>query len=239
VHVEMGEGVSFDALITPGEIKEFVYGNLYSEGFIKSVEDVEDYLERKADGVIGATVKIKDFHMIKNVMKRNYNIIWTGCGGGTEFKRIGDDFKPFKSDFSIDGTNLLEINEKIKDKTELFRLTGAFHYAFLFDRNMDIVNHSYDIGRHNAVDKVIGKNLLSRKNLTDNILFVTGRVSSDIVHKCLRARVPVIATRGAAFITAVKTARKYNMGLIGFLRGKRFNVYSEGDLIEFNDLKTD
>ena len=239
VHVEMGEGAAYDALITPDEIKEFVYGNLYSEGFIKSVEDVEDYLERKTDRVIYVTVTIKDFHLIKNVMKRNYNIIWTGCGGGTEFKRIGDDFKPIEREIKIDAMAFLTINEKIKDKIELFRLTGAFHYAFLFDRNMDIVNHSYDIGRHNAVDKVIGKNLLSGNNLTDNILFVTGRVSSDIVHKCLRARVPVIATRGAAFITAVRTARKYNMGLIGFLRGKRFNVYSNGDMIGFNDMKTE
>jgi len=235
----MGDGVAFDALITPEGIKEFVYGHLYSEGFIKGFSDVEDYLERRTEGIIDVTVKIRDLDLLKNVMKRNYNIIWTECGGGTELKRIGDDFKPIESELGINGADLLMINEKIKDKTDLFRLTGAFHYAFLFDGNMDLVNHSHDIGRHNAVDKVIGKNLLSGNEFTDKILFVTGRVSSDIVHKCLRARIPVIATRGAAFMTAVRTARKYNMGLIGFLRGSRFNVYSSGNIIEFNDRKTD
>ncbi len=235
----MGEGVAFDALITPHNIKEFVYGNLYSEGFIKDVGDVEDYLERRTEGVIDVTMRIKDFHLIKSVMKRNYNIIWTECGGGMEFKRIGDDFKPIESEIRIDGVDLLKINEKIKDKIELFRMTGAFHYAFLFDRNMDLINHSYDIGRHNAVDKVIGKSLLTGKKLSDNILFVTGRVSSDIVHKCLRAGIPVIATRGAAFITAVNTAREYKMGLIGFLRGNRFNVYSSGDIIVIKDVRTE
>ena len=234
--MEMGEGVSFDALITPHEIKEFVYGNLYSEGFIKNIGEVENYLEKKSDDFIDVTVTIKDFQLIKNVMKRNYNIIWTECGGGTDFKRIGDDFKPIESEIKIDATALLTINEKIKDKTELFRLTGAFHYAFLFDRNMDLIHHSYDIGRHNAVDKVVGKNLLDGKKINDNILFVTGRVSSDIVHKCLRARVPVIVTRGAALSTAAKTARKYNLGLIGFLRGKRFNVYSDGGMIDINSM---
>ncbi|NOX44280.1 MAG: hypothetical protein GXO72_00875, partial [Caldiserica bacterium] len=107
-----------------------------------------------------------------------------------------------------------------------FRLTGAYHYAFLFDRELRIRAVAKDIGRHNAVDKVLGAELLGTGDFGERILFVTGRISADIALKALRAGVPLVASPGAALLGAVALARRYNLGLVGFLRGRRFNLYA-------------
>jgi len=229
--VEIHDGLSFDTIISPGDIRYFVYGHMFTEGFIHDVDDLEEYREWEKDDVLYVTVRLKNFEIKRSLLKRNYNIIWTECGSGTGIKRIGDHFTKFDNDFGITGADLLRINSGIKGRTEHFRQTGAFHYAFLFDRNIKLIDLAYDIGRHNAVDKVVGKLLTQGIGLQDKILFVTGRITSDICLKCLRTRIPVVASRGAVLDSSVRIARKYNMGLVGFLRGKRLNIYSNGNII--------
>lgn len=109
---------------------------------------------------------------------------------------------------------------------EGFRLTGAYHYAFLFDPALRLVASGEDIGRHNAVDKAIGGALLAGRHLGDLVLFTTGRASAEIALKALRAGIPLVASQGAALMGAIALARRHNLGLIGFLRGRRFNLYS-------------
>jgi len=231
LRVEIHEGLSFDTIISPGDIRYFVYGHMFTEGFIRTVDDLEEYREWEKEDVLYVTLRIKDFEIKKSLLKRNYNIIWTECGSGTEIKRSGDQFTRFDNALGITAADLLKINAGIKDRTEHFRQTGAFHYAFLFDRQINLIDLAYDIGRHNAVDKVVGKLFTEGIELQNKILFVTGRVTSDICLKCLRARIPVVASRGAVLDSTVRIARKYNLGLVGFLRGNRLNIYSSGNII--------
>jgi FdhD protein len=230
LRVEIHDTLSFDTIISPGDIRYYVLGHMLTEGFILKVDDLEEYREWEKDDVLYVTLRIKNFEIKKSLMKRNYNIIWTECGSGAEIKRSGDRFKIFKNEFIITGEDLLRINSGIKGRTEQFNQTGAFHYAFLFDMDINLIELAYDIGRHNAVDKVVGKLLVQGIDLNDKILFVTGRITSDICLKCLRARIPVVVSRSAVLDSSVRIARKYNMGLVGFLRGKRLNIYSNGNI---------
>lgn len=231
LHLVINSDVSFDVVISPVDIKEFVYGNLYSEGFIREKNEVEKYKETIKKSLITVRVKIKDFPDKKVFLKKNYNIVWTECGSSTELIRFMDQFKPLKFKGRIKSSSILKLTEEINDKTELFKKTGAFHYAFIFDRKIKLKTYTYDIGRHNAVDKAIGRLILEDQDFNDLILYTTGRVSSDIILKCLRAKVPIVVSRGAPLDYAVTLAKKYNLCLIGFLRGKRFNIYSNSKVI--------
>ena len=231
LHLEINSEINFDVIITPEDIEPFVYGNLYSEGFIKSPKDVLGYSEKIRNGLISVVVKIKDFSKRSQFFRKNYNIVWTECGSTGEVKRMTDQFKAIESGLKIKADVLLTLRTIINDKIELFKQTGAFHYAFLFDENLGLRTYAYDIGRHNAIDKAIGKELLKTGKLDDKIIYTTGRISSDIIMKCLRAKIPIIISRGAPLHSAVELARKYNMCLIGFLRGKRFNIYSSPEKI--------
>ena len=232
LHLVINSDISFDVVFTPNDIKEFVYGNLFTEGFIKEKSEISKYQESIKKNLVNVRVKISNFPDKKVFLKKNYNIVWTECGSSAELVRLSDQFKPLKLDGKISAEKLLNIPQLIKDKTEHFKQTGAFHYAFVFDEKLKLAGYAYDIGRHNAMDKALGALILDEVSTVDKMIYVTGRISSDILLKCLRARVPVLISRGAPFDTAIELAKKYNMCLIGFLRGKRFNIYSNPEIIE-------
>jgi FdhD protein len=243
-HIEINDEVSFDTIISPVgpdeevDIKSYVYGNLFTEGFIRSQDEVLKYQDKRKEDIINVKLELKNFEARKKFLARNYNIIWTECGSLPELKRPLDKLEKIETDFKLNAEDMFKIHEQIKDQTTLFKETGAYHYAFLFSPAMDLIESACDIGRHNAVDKVVGKHLLKNKNeenlFRDNLLYTTGRISSDIVLKCLRSRLPVVISRGAPLKTAIELARKYNLGLVGFLRygAKRFNVYSNEPIFE-------
>jgi FdhD protein len=114
----------------------------------------------------------------------------------------------------------------MREEIAKLKKTGGVHYASLFDSNLNMKYFAYDVGRHNAVDKVIGKAALAEDGFQDKVLFTTGRISSDIVVKCLRGRIPVVISKNSPLYTAISLARKYDLCLIGYLRGKKFDVFS-------------
>ncbi|RLG71378.1 MAG: hypothetical protein DRO11_04600, partial [Methanobacteriota archaeon] len=143
------------------------------------------------------------------------------------------DVKPLSSPVSplLSAQKLVGIQKIVFRETEEFRLTGAYHYAIIFDSSLDLVAKAKDIGRHNAVDKVVGEVLLCGGSFSDSVLFTTGRISKEIVLKCLRCGIPLLVSRGAVLLGAVSLAKRYNLGLVGFLRGQRFNIYSGEKII--------
>lgn len=232
LHIELSPELSFDTIVSPHHIREFVYGNLLAEGFIKSINEITRYQERRKGGRMYVALKLKNLEGKKHLLRRNYNIVWTECGSAPETKRVGEAFKKFKPSFRLDPENLSNIQRAMHEHEKLFLQTGAYHYAFLFDTELKVKAFDYDIGRHNAVDRVIGKSLLRNENLEKRVMFITGRVTSDIVLKCLRTRIPLVVSKSAPLDNAIQIARKYNLCLVGFLRGKRFNIYSNEKLFE-------
>jgi FdhD protein len=242
IRVNINSEFSFDVILYPADIKDFVYGNLYTEGFIRTKDDIEEYQEVTRGDLIEVDVKLhRASWRRKEYFKRSYNIVWTECGSTPELKlkRLSDKFNRFQYLPTVNVEAILNLHSVIKSRTELYKRTGALHYAFLFKFNkpkLILSQYAYDIGRHNAVDKVIGKHLLTSApaelDFSRTLLYVTGRITSDIVFKCLRVRIPILVTRGAPLYGAVQLAKKYNMCIIGFLRGKRFNVYGNTAIIK-------
>lgn len=115
--------------------------------------------------------------------------------------------------------------KEFNNKSELFRETGGVHSCAICSRD-EMIFFSEDIGRHNAIDKVIGKSIMSDRGFKDKILLTTGRISSEIILKTARSGIPIIVSHSAPTEFAVKIARELNITMIGFARGDRMNVYS-------------
>jgi FdhD protein len=146
------------------------------------------------------------------------------CLGGftVENKR---SFKKIYDDFSLTTDTLHRLFHDFQHKSDLFKMTGCFHSAAISDKN-GILSFAEDIGRHNAVDKVLGDALLKDVPLTGKALFVSCRISSEIVSKCSRWCIPILASRSAPTDLAREIAEISGITLIGFLRGDRLNIYS-------------
>jgi len=226
LHLEMNS-TAVDTLITPEQIKEFVYGNLFSEGFIAKPEEVLKYSEKRKGSDIVVKTDVKDFDKKELKFRRNYGVIWTDCvSEPIAIRRMGDKFSSSKPTRKIDPKVLSDISLEAAKNSDLYRSTGAYHYSYLFDIDGKLVTRAWDISRHNTVDKVIGHVFLNGGSFVDTILFTTGRLTSTLVLKALRCGIPVVASKGAPLKTAVEVARDYDLALVGFLRRGRFNIYS-------------
>ena len=228
LELEIDPAASVQLAFTPEAVRELVYGYLIGQGLIRGVGDVLEYREGldPERGSPGEVVRVRVRLRGKRRPVGPKEIIWTPCGRASQ---APGGLVPLTPRPLISPAGLLELPGIAAREAEDFRLTGAYHYAFLFDPLPTLRATGRDIGRHNAVDKAIGAALLAGEELGRLVLFVTGRISADIAWKALRAGVPLVASRGAALLGAITLARRYNLGLVGFLRGRRFNLYAGRD----------
>ncbi|MFO8008028.1 MAG: formate dehydrogenase accessory sulfurtransferase FdhD, partial [Candidatus Brocadiia bacterium] len=133
--------------------------------------------------------------------------------------------------FCIRAEHILCVLRRLRVMAPVFQMTGATHQA-AFTNGPNVLHFEEDIGRHNAVDKVLGRCLMQRTDTRSGALLVTGRVNGEMVLKALRQGVPVVAGRGAATARAVDLARERRLTLVGFARGDRMNIYSAPERIE-------
>jgi len=140
----------------------------------------------------------------------------------------------------VDPERLCDLPDRLRPAQAVFGKTGGLHAAALFGLDGGLVSVREDIGRHNAVDKIVGDALLKRRlPLADHILLVSGRGGFEIVQKALAAGVPVVASVSAPSSLAVRLAREYGLTLIGFLRGHRFVVYAGEERIRRDAMPAD
>ena len=129
------------------------------------------------------------------------------------------------TDFRVSGRHVREVARGLRAMSPVFDRTGGTHQAVLTDGD-EVRFFFEDIGRHNAVDKVVGRALLEGANMEHAAIVTTGRISSEMVVKAVRAKVPVLASRSAVTSHALRLAQKYGLTLVGFARGRRLNAYS-------------
>lgn len=201
--------------MSPGDLEPFAYGFMLTSGLITGKSDVENL------SIEGSTIKIK---LKPGVLPQEFNLLLpSGCGGGglldVELPRV-----PFKKLLNPDFDRLPELYKAFNSHSSIFEETGGVHSAALTDGE-SVMFFSEDIGRHNAVDKVIGKALLKGIDLEKHFLLTSGRISGEIVKKTFYAGLRAIISRSAPTCAAIVRARRANIGIIGFLRGSRFNVY--------------
>jgi len=153
----------------------------------------------------------------------------SACGvcGATTIDDLAHDFPSLPPGLEVDPRTLVDLADRLRARQSIFESTGGLHAAGLFTTAGEDVTVREDVGRHNAVDKVVGRALLDgRLPCSEEVLVVSGRGGYEIVQKAVAAGIPVVAAVGAPSSLAVATARRFNLTLVGFLRGSRFNVYS-------------
>lgn len=211
-------------LTSPGAEIHLAVGFIYSEGLIRKFSDLESVeLNLDADKV-EITTKNRIDLQTKLKGKRT---LTTGCGKGTVFYDVLDSLtaKPINHHYQIDAASILQRSTEFNKLSLLFRETGGVHGCALCNKDSIVLFHE-DIGRHNALDKVIGQALADGISMEDKWILTTGRLSSEIVIKAGNHQIGMLASRSAATELAVELANQLNMTLIGFARGNRMNVYS-------------
>ena len=219
---------------TPGHDLELASGFLFTEGLIHDATQLVSL--RPIPGKNKANIveaQLEESQSLEN-SPRNF-VATSSCGicGKTSIEsvRLRGIRRP-NSHFSIDPEVLCMLPEKLQAGQAVFGRTGGLHAAALFDHNGELLVLREDIGRHNAVDKVVGWALKQNKlPLSESVLMVSGRGGFEIIQKALAAGVPALASVSAPSGLAVQLAREFGMTLIGFLRGRRFVIYSESSRI--------
>ena len=224
-------------LRTPGDDKELVAGFLFTEGMITRREDLVS-IRLPGDAapernLVRVTLDSKVRLAAGNAARRFSAGSACGvCGKAsiTQLRRRG--LRRPEVDTLFDPEVLCQLPDKLRAAQAAFGRTGGLHAAALFNADGELLVLREDIGRHNAVDKVIGWAFLEgRLPLSGHVLLVSGRGGFEIVQKALSAGIPLLASVSAPSSLAVQLAREFGLTLVGFLRGQRFVIYSEEDRI--------
>jgi FdhD protein len=245
---------------TPGDDYALIIGLLHSEGVTQQFTDIESITmdTRDVDGEGSQNEWLVEFSngITPDLASLDrYLMTYSSCGlcGSTSLKALelktqqNLSFTEHKN--LLAANSLLSLSKKMRSEQGVFELTGGVHGAALFDSQINLRHSFEDIGRHNAVDKVIGKYLLAKQSdskmasITNKsmsnlqplwILLVSGRISFEIVQKTIMAGISVLVGVGAPSDLAIQAARRFDLTLIGFVSEKGFNVY-HGDWRLHND----
>ena len=207
-------------LCSNSELKELCTGFLFSEGVISDFKDIQN-IETSCDNNIFVTLKDS-----VAFFPEKQRIIVSGCSKGSIDEALMEQnhFSFPDSGVTYKISDILDYMKELNSHSEIFKKTGGTHCCILRNKNNMII--SEDIGRHNALDKIIGKSLILDFKPSENILLLTGRVSSEILLKSAKFGVRIIISRSAPTDFSVETALKLNMTLAGFTRGNKMNIYS-------------
>src|SRR5450432_993329 len=229
---------------TPGNDAELAMGFLFTEGIIQSAQDVvkiEDALD--ADGLPMANVVnvvLSNAHQSGNMQVRagafeRHFAVSSSCGlcGKNSIADLMCSTPPLEPDtLRIPISTLYELSERLRAEQAVFSHTGGLHAAGLFSQEGELLLLREDIGRHNAVDKLIGYGLLHNTYpYNEHILLVSGRTSFEILQKALLARIPCVVAISAPSSLAVELAATSGITLVGFLRGRSMNAYTHPERI--------
>jgi FdhD protein len=219
---------------TPGHDMELTLGFLYSEGIINQYSDIKairhcETVEKEEEKENVVKVVIEDtIEIDQDTFQRNFYTT-SSCGvcGKSSIEAIEVQCPVNNSTLSIDAQLITELPQKLRKAQTVFEFTGGLHASALFDSDGNIKILREDVGRHNALDKVVGARLFNESlPLENEILLLSGRTSFELVQKAARAGISIICAVGAPSSLAVELAEKQGITLIGFLKSTTFNVYS-------------
>ncbi len=216
---------SFTVMCTPSDIEALAVGFVYSEGMIRSAEDVlAIHAKEDLPNVIGIEIREPaQFGIARNL------VVASSCGmcGVRNLQKMLADVPACPHSLQVPQQLLLDVAEKLRPMQTTFALTGSSHAAALFDRDGAILTFAEDIGRHNALDKAIGKCLLMRQATRGCGVVLSGRVSLEMIAKAARAGVELVVAVSGVSSYAIAAALRWNITLCGFVRNGRINIYTD------------
>ena len=228
---------------TPGEDIELALGLMFAEGIARSLDDIRLVRISAESGETAPAISVDpsvvesnqvDVHLTHAPRRKPERSMFSSsaCGvcGAVLIEDLRRDLARLPPGPQVDPAVLPGLVERLRSGQGVFERTGGLHAAGLFSADRKLICMREDVGRHNAVDKVVGRMLLERRlPAGDAMLVVSGRAGYEIVQKSITAGIGVLAAVGAPSSLAVALAREFNQTLVGFLRGERFNVYAAPD----------
>jgi formate dehydrogenase accessory protein FdhD len=205
-------------------LKELAVGHLLSAGIVKSIGEIEDVKLKEG----ACYVKLKADVNLKNRLKLSGNsprVILSACGSSEPYQYSGK-LPKVKTGFRVRADVILNCVNRLNFVAETYRKTGGVHAAAVYEGDGTLVAFAEDVGRHNAVDKAIGLATSNKTDFSTCFLALSGRLTGDMVLKAARVGLPIIASLAAAVDSGILVAEETNLTLVGFVRGKKMNVYS-------------
>ncbi|MDD4172577.1 MAG: formate dehydrogenase accessory sulfurtransferase FdhD [Syntrophomonas sp.] len=223
-HVELATMVC-----SPGGYKELGVGFLLSEGLVQKPSDILEISIQEEEGQLWIETS--------SAVPQTSNILRSTSAGScrksrAELHYINDarQLQLIESDAQFTADHLLKMINSLEDRSSTFKLTGGVHNAALAD-STGLLTMYEDIGRHNAVDKVLGYAFINGIFTNDKCLLLSGRIASEILIKAARANIPLVLSRSAPTGLTIELADEMNITVVGFARGKRFSIYSHPERV--------
>lgn len=241
LEVRVGDRSLLVTMRTPGRDADLVRGLMFTEALVAEPGDVvavsqcKDVTEDSRGHVV--SVGLREGVELDEERTLRVGLVSSGCGvcGKATLEAIRATCDPVASGPSVRAEVLASLPDALRERQELFDRTGGLHAAGLFDVSGRLLSLAEDVGRHNAVDKVIGEAArYDRLPLRETVLMVSGRAGFEIVQKARRAGIPVVCSVSAPSSLAVELARDGGQTLVGFLRPGRFNVYCGEERVELD-----
>jgi len=220
---------------TPGNDRELAAGFLLAERVIRSGDDLGTIAHCTSSNVLNVTLTDEAAASLDQLLAGRRNVTTnSSCGlcGRQTIDSLASDAPPIRAPMTVASRVIVSLPGKLRETQAVFDETGGLHGAGLFAADGTLVDSAEDVGRHNAVDKVVGRMLLrERLPLVDHVLCVSGRTSFEIVQKALFAGIPVVAAVSAPSSLAIDLAEAFGITLVGFVRGDSFNIYAHPERI--------
>ena len=222
---------------TPGGDFELAAGFLFTEGLIHSAEEIAkvSYCELPPEEQHYNVVTVRLAHDFdhESVSRNFYSTSSCGICGKASLEDVHVRCKPIGEGPVVAGTVISRLPDALLEGQQVFEQTGGLHASGLFDTDGKLLSLREDVGRHNAVDKLVGESLLAgRLPLSERIMQVSGRVSFEIVQKAAVAGIPIVCAVSAPSSLAVEAAEDLGVTVVGFVRDDRFNVYSHPERVD-------
>lgn len=242
INLKSHNGETFPVSVTmrtPRNDEELAIGFLFTEGILFSRKNIEQKTPSNA-GFNWISIHLnKDFNPNIEKLKRNFYTS-SSCGvcGKESIEAIHQTRKiPSKTvEIEVELQTLFSLPEKLYEVQKTFQTTGGIHAAALFSKDGELISFREDVGRHNALDKLIGAEFLKSKTeeffLQENILLLSGRASFELLQKAAMAGIQIVCAIGAPSSLAIETAEKFQITLIGFLKNGTCNIYTNEELVK-------
>ncbi len=232
VKITVNSDYAFVIWSSPNQLKELAVGHLYAEDILYSIDDIENVTSDETKNTCHVQFKpnVDLAERMKN-QRRGTRIVPL-IKASTSAYQHDEKLAVVKSDLTVKAQIILDAINQMNEKAHGFKETGGLHDSGIFRADGTMVAFSEDVGRHNTVDKVIGQGLLDRLNFSECFMVITGRVPGDMIYKAAKVGLPVVASVAAVLNSGVSSAEKANITLVGFVRGKRMNIYTAPQRIQ-------
>jgi FdhD protein len=230
LEIRVGDKPVSVTLRTPGADSDLAAGFLFTESIIGNRNEIESIRHWGSPNVVRVALRDGSRVDLQRLQRHFYSTSSCGVCGKASIDALRVNAAPLEDDVRVPSSTLLALPDLLRAEQSAFEATGAIHGAAAFTRDGALLRVREDVGRHNAVDKVIGSLFL--EGASASILVVSGRTSFEIVQKCVVACIPILVAVGAPSSLAIELAQEFRLTLLGFVRDGRCNVYAGAERVK-------